>query len=150
MSIWRVTNYMILSSLFSWWGSFPLCRSLIIHLSCHWTKPTKWHAPSEDSDQSLRCPHEATLGSWLPIERIANKNKDSDQSLQAELSLLWAHMSFCHEVAHYVCRSSNPEVLRLLAKLEGRPESYAEGHRNNDPYFYSYDIRKVLEYYVKR
>ena len=41
-------------------------------------------------------------------------------------------------------------MLRLLAKLEGRPESYAEGPKNNDPYFYSYDIRKVLEYYVKR
>lgn len=48
------------------------------------------------------------------------------------------------------CWSSNPEVLRLLAKLEGRPESYAEGPKNNDPYFYSYDIRKVLEFYVKR
>ena len=36
--------------------------------------------------------------------------------------------------------------MKFLAKLEGRvPESPV-----NDPYYYSYDIRKVLEYYVTR
>ena len=44
------------------------------------TKPTKWHVRpaksqisqvSAQSDQSLRCPHEETLGPQLPIERTA-------------------------------------------------------------------------------
>ena len=41
-------------------------------------------APSEDSDQpryppsliSLRCPHEETLGPWLPIVRAHCENSD--------------------------------------------------------------------------
>ena len=44
------------------------------------TKPTKWHVrPAKtqirlgfQSDQSLRCPHEETLGPQLPTERTAN------------------------------------------------------------------------------
>ena len=44
------------------------------------TKPTKWECAhrrlrsawaSAQSNQSLRCPHEETLGPWLPIERTA-------------------------------------------------------------------------------
>ena len=63
-------------------------------------------APSEDSDQpghppsaqavlSLRCPQEESLGPQLPIECTADA--------QADLSLRWAHMSFCwfcHDAAH--------------------------------------------------
>ncbi|XP_045192314.2 uncharacterized protein LOC123548818 isoform X3 [Mercenaria mercenaria] len=45
------------------------------------------------------------------------------------------------------CWQSNLEVTKFLAKLEGKPESDI---RNTDPYYYSYDIRKVLEYYVTR
>ncbi|KAL5021202.1 hypothetical protein ScPMuIL_000357 [Solemya velum] len=45
------------------------------------------------------------------------------------------------------CWSSNPEVLRLLARLEGRPENQYE-KSNSD--MYSFDIRKVLEYYENR
>ena len=45
-------------------------QSRNLHLSRRKTKPTKWHAPNEDSDQpghpprliSLQCPHEETLG----------------------------------------------------------------------------------------
>ena len=58
-------------------------------------------APTEDSstqsDQSLRCPHEETLGLELPVERIVKMDA------QAELRLCWAHMSlcwFCRAVAH--------------------------------------------------
>ncbi|XP_060596365.1 uncharacterized protein LOC132750412 isoform X1 [Ruditapes philippinarum] len=45
------------------------------------------------------------------------------------------------------CWQSNSEVTKFLAKLEGKPETEI---RNSDPYYYSYDIRKVLEYYVTR
>lgn len=45
------------------------------------------------------------------------------------------------------CWQSNSEVTKFLAKLEGKPESEL---RSQDPYYYSYDIRKVLEYYVTR
>ncbi|KAK3603826.1 hypothetical protein CHS0354_042831 [Potamilus streckersoni] len=45
------------------------------------------------------------------------------------------------------CWSSNPEVLRLLAQLQGKQNIEV---KQNDPYYYSYDIRKVLEYYVTR
>jgi hypothetical protein len=46
-------------------------------------------------------------------------------------------------------RSSNPDVLRLLNRLDGKPDQPIN-LQNNDPYMYSYDIRKVLEYYEKR
>ncbi|XP_069112408.1 uncharacterized protein [Argopecten irradians] len=47
------------------------------------------------------------------------------------------------------CWSSNPEVLRLLNKLDGKPDEPIN-LQNVDPYMYSYDIRKVLEFYEKR
>lgn len=47
------------------------------------------------------------------------------------------------------CWSSNPDVLRLLNRLDGKPDQPIN-LQNNDPYMYSYDIRKVLEYYEKR
>ena len=47
---------------------------------------------STQSDQSFRCPHEETLGPQLPTER----KRDSDwANVQADLSLPWAHRSFC-------------------------------------------------------
>ena len=60
-------------------------------------------APSEDSDQpgqpgpaqsdqSLCCPHEESLGPWLPIERTV---KTLIRLGQADLSLRWTHMSVC-------------------------------------------------------
>ena len=48
-----------------------------------------------------------------------------------------------------IFRSSNPDVLRLLNRLDGKPDQPIN-LQNNDPYMYSYDIRKVLEYYEKR
>ena len=71
-------------------------------------RPTAWQNQQNDkcaqrrfrsvgafaqSYQSLRCLHQETLGCQLPIGCTA----------QADLSLCWAHMSFCwfyHELAH--------------------------------------------------
>ncbi|KAK3085925.1 hypothetical protein FSP39_010784 [Pinctada imbricata] len=47
------------------------------------------------------------------------------------------------------CWSSNPDVLKLLNTLNGKPDAPIN-LQNNDPYMYSYDIRKVLEFYEKR
>ncbi|CAG2212130.1 HEXA_B [Mytilus edulis] len=47
------------------------------------------------------------------------------------------------------CWSSNPDVLKLLNQLDGKPDQPIN-LQNNDPYMYSYEIRKVLEYYEKR
>ncbi|XP_062566869.1 uncharacterized protein LOC134229181 [Saccostrea cucullata] len=47
------------------------------------------------------------------------------------------------------CWSSNPEVLKLLNQLNGKPNEPIN-LQNVDPYMYSYDIRKVLEFYEQR
>ena len=75
------------------------------------TKPTKWLCAqrrlrsawaSPQSDQSLRCPHEESLDSYLPTERTAKTLIRlggcpgwSESSLGAQ-SFCW----FCHEAAH--------------------------------------------------
>ena len=71
------------------------------------TKPTMWLCAqrglrsawaSAQSDQSLRCPHEESLGPWLHIERTAKtliRLVGSESSLGAQ-SLCW----FCHVAAH--------------------------------------------------
>ena len=74
------------------------------------TKPTNWRAPREGSDQlghppsliTLRRPHEETLGPQLPIEHTAKTDQTGRIHTQADLSLRWAHRSFCwfcHEKA---------------------------------------------------
>ena len=66
------------------------------------TKPTKWVCAqrrlrsvwaSAQSDQSLRCPHEESLGPELPIERTAILRSDWADA-QADLSLRWVHSHF--------------------------------------------------------
>ena len=60
-------------------------------------------APSEDSDQpghlpsliSLRCLHEGTMGHTLPTECTGKTLIRLCWWAQADLSLSWAHMSFC-------------------------------------------------------
>ena len=87
------------------------CLNSIIHVSRLMTKPTKWLCAqrrlwsdwaSAQSDQSLRCPHEESLGPYLPIEHIAKTQIRlgrcpgwSESSLGAQ-SFCW----FCHVVAH--------------------------------------------------
>ena len=48
---------------------------------------------SAQSDQSLRCPHEESLGPWLSTERTARLWSDWADA-QANLSLRWADSHF--------------------------------------------------------
>ena len=76
----------------------------IAHMSRLMTKPTKWHVrqtktqishwASAQSDQSIRCAHEESLGPLSAQRRLWSGS---------DLSLRWAHMPFrwfCHEAAH--------------------------------------------------
>ena len=49
---------------------------------------------SAQSEQSLRCPHEEALGPYLPTESTT-KTLIRRVNAQADLSLCWAHRSFC-------------------------------------------------------
>ena len=83
-----------------------------------WQNQQNECAPSEDSDQpghppsliSLRHPHEESLGPELSIERTAKTDQTGWMAdAQADLSLHWAHRSFCwfcHVVAHFFCNHS--------------------------------------------
>ena len=85
-------------------------------MSRYMTKPTQWVCvqrrlrsawASAQSDQSLHCPHEETLGPYLPNKRTAKTLMTlirlggclgwSESSLGA-YSLCW----FCHVVAHII------------------------------------------------
>ena len=82
-----------------------------VYMNRRMTKPKNGHCAqrrhrsawaSAQSDQSLRCPHQETLGPQLPIERTA-KTLIRLGGCQADLSLRWAQRPFCwfcHEVAH--------------------------------------------------
>ena len=82
-----------------------------LNLSHSMTKPTSCHVrPAKtqislgipQSDQNLCCPHEETFGLKLPLR--AQRGLGSDWAkAQADLSLRWAHRSFCwfcHAAAH--------------------------------------------------
>ena len=99
------------------------------------TKPTKWFVRpantqnslgiSAQSDQSLHCPHEETLGPQLPIERTAKTLIRlggcpgwSESSLGAKLICC-----FCHEAANakcsirvYICDSYSASETLLLVQ----------------------------------
>ena len=71
-------------------------------LSCDMTKPTKWLCVQRrlrsawafaQSDQSLSCPHEESLGPQLPTEYKRRLWSDWADT-QAYLSLRWAHTHF--------------------------------------------------------
>ena len=77
----------------------------VAHLSWSMTKPTKWCAPCEDSDQPRHLPSE-DRSAWVrnPTLLQADSEDRSDwANAQAYLSLCWAHKSFCwfcHAPAH--------------------------------------------------
>ena len=71
--------------------TLPSCHAYQ-NMSHRMTKPTKWPVRSDcnlttQSDQSLCCPHEETLGRWLPIKGTAK----TDQTGRMP-SLCWAHV----------------------------------------------------------
>ena len=88
------------------WGRERL-SDVVYFMSRDMTKPTKWVCAqrrlrsawaSAQSDQSLRCPHEETLGPWLSIERTAKTlicPGWSESSLGVHSFCL-----FCHVAAH--------------------------------------------------
>ena len=74
------------------------------------TKQTKWLCAqrglrsawaSAQSDQSLCCPHEESLGPQLPIERTV-KTLIRLGGAQADLSLRWAHTYFVGSVMSWL------------------------------------------------
>ena len=89
------------------------------------TKPTKWHVrPAKTqislgirpSDQSLRCPHVETLGSWLSLEhtakaliRLGRCPGWSESSLGTQ--------SFCHEMVLGMCDRVRHKPAAQLQKL---------------------------------
>ena len=100
------------ADLIFWWvlscsGKFNLCR---IVMSCLMTKPTKWRAPSEDSDQPGHLPSLIRVfavrmkKAWVLSYPLSAQWRHWSvwEDAQADLSLGWAHMPFCwfcHEVA---------------------------------------------------
>ena len=99
--------------------SYFLCQDIKRDMSRDMTKPTKWVCAqrrlrsawaSAQSDQSLRCPHEETLGPKLPIERTAKTLIRlgrcpgwSESSLGAQ-PFCW----FCHVMAHMNNKQNEP------------------------------------------
>ena len=88
------------------------------------TKPTKWvcaqprlRSASAQSDQSLRCPHEETLGLYLPTERKWRLWSDRVDA-QADLILRWAHTHFVgsvmsrlnYEINYVISIKSKPDT----------------------------------------
>ena len=109
-----------------WWSPKPsyffLPQSDLSRLV---TKPTKWVCAqrrfrsawaSAQSDQSLRCPHEESLGPWLPTERTAKtlirlgRCPGWSESSLGTHSLCW----FCHVAAH-LCFPSLRLVQRIVS-----------------------------------
>ena len=89
------------------------------------TKPTKWLCSqqrlrsawaSAQSDQSLRCPHEESLGHQYPLS--AQRRLWSDWvDAQADLSLRWAHSHF---VGFVMSRLIFTMVVFLILQPPGR------------------------------
>ena len=49
----------------------------------------------EPPSQSLRCPHEGSLGPWPPIKSTAKTDQTTAKTdAQSDLSLRWAHTHF--------------------------------------------------------
>ena len=82
-------------------------------------------APSEDSDQpghppsliSPRCPHEESVGPWLPIERKRRLLSDRADA-QADMSLRWAHSHFVGFVMKRLIEMIGDKTV-LLRKARG-------------------------------
>ena len=113
---WRAVKQKSNQNQISKWSIFELQDDKTNKMTC---------VPSKDSDQpghspsliSLLCPHEETLGAKLPTERtavlwsvLADAPGWPGQMSQADLSLRWAHRSFCwfcHAASQIIARTGN-------------------------------------------
>ena len=84
-----------------------------LHLSRLMSKPTKWHVRPAKTQISLGIRSvwsESSLSAWRKLGSLATYWAYSEDwsewaEAQADLSLRWAHMSFCwfcHEAAHFI------------------------------------------------
>ena len=121
MRVWRRSLRMTKSTIISWHGYYiepthenrdhnivplvilPSC-SRATHLSRNMTKPIKWHPPSLIKAFAVRMKKAWVLLSYpLSTQRRLIRLGD----VQADLSLCWAHRSFCwfcHGSSHLVQR----------------------------------------------
>ena len=114
---------------FSHWRLYRMGQ----HFSRNMTKPTKWVCAqrrlrsawaSAQSDQSLRCPHEESLGSYLPIERKAETLIRLGGCPGWPESSLDAHSfcCFCHVVAHFNRLHKRAGIITTLTTGSDSPE----------------------------
>ena len=106
---------------------------MTLQMSLGMTKPTKWCARSEDSDQSshppnqisLRCPHEEALGPWLPFERTARTDQTRRMS-----RLIAGRTTFCwfYRAATQIS-SGTAKPTKLYANSRHRPTCTSVRHR---------------------
>ena len=120
MRVWRIGLWRTKSTIISWDGSFYNdCNC--DDLSRDMTKPTKWLCvqrrlrsawASAQSDQSLRCPHEESLGPQLPLSALRRVDA------QADLSLHWAHTHFVGFVISWLIWIKFPCLYSLYSMTE--------------------------------
>ena len=117
-------------------------RYVTLKLSRLVTKQTKWLCAqqrlrsawaSAQSDQSLRCPHEESLGPYLPIERTAKTLIRlggcpgwSESSLGAH-PLCW----FCHEAAQFYVTIRKIIFLSIGDALRNVDEDKSQNYKDN-------------------
>ena len=120
-----------LQNLFVTWKqpySKVCCKTTAIrYMSRLMTKPTKWSVRPAKTQISLGiCPvwSESSLSTWRKLGSLATHWAHSEDSDQADLSLRWAHRSFCwfcHKAAQFwLCHSlENISLFILLLWIMG-------------------------------
>ena len=94
--------------------TLSLILSSVVHMSRRMTKPTKWPVRPAKAQISLgirpvwsvRCLHEEA---WRKLGSLATQWAHSEDSAQSDLSLCWAHKSFC-----WFCHFVGFEAAHLL------------------------------------
>ena len=110
---------------FLWQTILMECKALLryMYMSQRMTIPAKWHVrpakawASAQSDQSLHCPHEESLGPSLPIERTAK----TDQFRQMPRLICVFAGRTCHYL--YVCHAL-AQIL-MLSVLQPKTDTFA-------------------------
>ena len=116
------------------------------------TKPTKWLCPhrrlrsawaSAQSDHSIRCPREETLGPKLSITCAQRRLRSDWADAQADLSFRWAHTHFVGSVVSRLkfCYTIKDLYLNVFkALVEGNQGRFTRtvGREN---YYLQYEVR---------